>query len=953
VPPAEPPAEGSFFRQGKRAVAQTPSQGALTPGRMLGEFRLVRKLGEGGMGQVWEARQPSQDRSVALKLMSSDHVLSELNLALFEREARAGGRLSHPCIVSVLAYGEADGIPFIAQELIGDGWTLADVIREAQAGGDLPDDWFSRVVEFVATATEALEVAHQAGVIHRDLKPHNILVGEDDRPVIADFGLAKVSGDVTLSRTGDLAGTYAYMSPEQALAKRIGIDHRADVYALGATLYEALTLRRVVDGDTHQQITENIIYADPPAPHVLRSRIDRALSVVCMKAIEKQRKDRFGSMAEFAADLRRWLAKTPVHARPAGPLRRARKWMVRHPTASAVLGVALVSSAVFARLSMQLSDQNVEIQDALDRETTLTGELEQSNRSLDAALGDARTQRQLADDSAARARREKANVLRLSAFQDLEELRREADELWPVTPARLGDYERWLGRAAPIVAGLEPSADGEEPGHRQVLLQLRAKALPRTEAERKAEREGHPSFGEWAQRSASLEDEVALLERTRAQIEAADLTGDQADQAAALIEQAEATLATERADLATLDGSIDRRRTYRFADTEDTWWHDQLQKLITEIEAFTDPETGLIDGRSAAHGWGVARRLALAATIEERTVTGADARERWGSAIASIGDVTQCPSYEGLALTPQLGLLPIGRDPDSGLWEFWHVMSGDEPVRGDDGRLVLTEESGLVLVLIPGGTFWMGARNDPGQPHHDPAAQPHEGPVHEVTLSPYLLSKYEMTVGQWERLTGHNPSKFRPENFQRSWSRVGNTWSPLLPVESVSFADSMTATRRLGLSLPSEARWEWACRAGTVTAWWSGDERESLRGVANLADSYGKTNGYDLWLNWDEWLDDGYTTPSRVGASKPNPFGLHEVHGNLFEACLDAYDEGFYAASPAVDPVNDKPRHPDRVFRGGSFLYTSRFARSSERFTAAIDFRDRDLGLRPARDLAP
>jgi len=236
---------------------------------------------------------------------------------------------------------------------------------------------------------------------------------------------------------------------------------------------------------------------------------------------------------------------------------------------------------------------------------------------------------------------------------------------------------------------------------------------------------------------------------------------------------------------------------------------------------------------------------------------------------------------------------------------------------------------------------------------HDPQAQTSEGPVHEVTLSPYLLSKYEMTQGQWVRLTGHNPSQFQRVRFDTRWSRVKNPWSLLQPVEQVSWEDGMTATKRLGLALPSEAQWERACRAGSATAWWSGDEQELLHDVANLKDDYAQKNGYEIWTYWEEWLDDGYTGPSRVGASRPNAFGLHEVHGNLWEACLDAHDSAFYARSPAIDPVNRELDPFNRVHRGGSFLHLASYARSASRFFNKPDFPDRSLGLRPARGLTP
>ena len=226
------------------------------------------------------------------------------------------------------------------------------------------------------------------------------------------------------------------------------------------------------------------------------------------------------------------------------------------------------------------------------------------------------------------------------------------------------------------------------------------------------------------------------------------------------------------ADVQEIEKLVSARQDWTFEDSEDRWWHVQLTKLIANLEAFADPKSGLFSsGISKEHGWGIEKRAAFARTIEEHSVSGPDAAQRWAEAIASIRDVKQCPKYEGLVLTPQLGLLPIGRDKDSGLWEFAHVQSGDPAERGDDGKLLLKESIGIVLVLIPGGTFKMGAQStDASEPNYDPQARADESRVHEVTLAPYFMSKYEMTQGQWLRFVGSNPSQYGPHNYSPDWN---------------------------------------------------------------------------------------------------------------------------------------------------------------------------------------
>ncbi|MGH7150863.1 MAG: formylglycine-generating enzyme family protein, partial [Planctomycetota bacterium] len=320
--------------------------------------------------------------------------------------------------------------------------------------------------------------------------------------------------------------------------------------------------------------------------------------------------------------------------------------------------------------------------------------------------------------------------------------------------------------------------------------------------------------------------------------------------------------------------------------------------------------------------------------------------------IVSIRDRAQCPIYGGLEIAPQVGLLPIGRDSGSGLWEFAHLQTGEAAERGADGRLVLKEETGLVLVLLPGGTFSMGAQSrDPAGPNHDPQAVGDEGPVHEVTLSPFFLSKYEMTQGQWLRFVGRNPSIYGPETYSANWNRSGRKGDLLHPVERVDWNQCMEACERLGLVLPSEAQWEYAARGGTTNVWWTGSEKESLgrSTAANLADSWAKGHGGSNWTAFEEWLDDGYTVHAPIGTYAPNAFGLHEVHGNLFEWCRDGYQSGFYARPPERDPLADPGGSPGRVMRGGAFSDAATRARSADRNISAPEAAGVSLGLRPAR----
>ena len=297
----------------------TPESGGspdlLQAGSRFGDFELTRELGKGGMGVVWEAVDRTLRRRVALKILPVQVELVPQALLRFQREAQAGGRISHAGIVAIHAFGQHAGTHYIAQELVADGRTLADLIGERRRQTEVPAGYYHDVAQLFVRAADALQVVHDAGVVHRDIKPSNILLDGGGNPKVADFGLAQVEDALALSRTGDFAGTPYYMSPEQAAARRIGIDHRTDVFSLGVTLYETLTLSRPFEGDTSQEVLEKILMDDPPEPRRLRARMPRDLSVICLKAMQKKRDRRYPSMRAFAEDLQRFLAGETIRAR--------------------------------------------------------------------------------------------------------------------------------------------------------------------------------------------------------------------------------------------------------------------------------------------------------------------------------------------------------------------------------------------------------------------------------------------------------------------------------------------------------------------------------------------------------------------------------------------------------------------------------------------------------------
>jgi serine/threonine protein kinase len=338
--------------------ALLPSEGgprralSFAPGEELGGFRLVARLGSGAAGEVWSAEELALGRQVALKLLRPDLALDPRAMERFRREALSGAKLDHPGVVAVYSIGRVHGQPFIAQELVEGGRTLADWVEQARGLSGSAPSRFDEAAALVAQAAEALAAVHACGILHRDIKPRNLLVTKDGRVKVADFGLAHLAGQDELSRTGDVMGTFAYMSPGQVRGEVKGLDGRSDVFSLGATLYELLTLRRAFDGSSMHEVARRILHEDPTPPRSVEPRLPADLEHITRKALEKRAADRYTDMAAFAADLRAFLAREPIQARAASLTGRARRWIRRHPSTSASLSVVLLALGAMTWLNV-------------------------------------------------------------------------------------------------------------------------------------------------------------------------------------------------------------------------------------------------------------------------------------------------------------------------------------------------------------------------------------------------------------------------------------------------------------------------------------------------------------------------------------------------------------------------------------------------------------------------
>jgi len=314
------------------------------PFERLGEFRLVRKLGEGGMGAVYLAIQESLGRKVALKVIRSDRAGSFEAESRFRREIDAISELRHPAIVTIHGSGEEQGVRYFAMEYVP-GQGLDELLAAARRKGiRIPTP---RVVAWVKAIAGALDVAHQSGIVHRDVKPSNIRIGSDDEPMLIDFGVAHHMNLSTLTLTGDFRGTPHYSSPEQVRAEKGTIDSRTDIYSLGVCAYEALTGRTPFDGESTAQVFHQILDKDPPQPRALNPEISRDLETVIVTAIDKDPHRRYPSMNAFGADLQRILNGEMILAKPAGFATKAWKRVRRNPVSTTAAATALLAAIGF------------------------------------------------------------------------------------------------------------------------------------------------------------------------------------------------------------------------------------------------------------------------------------------------------------------------------------------------------------------------------------------------------------------------------------------------------------------------------------------------------------------------------------------------------------------------------------------------------------------------------
>jgi len=791
------------------------------------DWEPIEEIARGGMGLIYRANQKRLRREIALKV-----AIPGVGMATKERfiaEALVTANLAHPNIVPIYDLMTAPGGDVgLAMKLIG-GMAWSSLLHprtgaqhEAASKCDLEFH-----LETLLSLTNAVAFAHSKDIVHNDLKPENVMVGEFGEVLLMDWGLAV---DVSADPADDAfaphrstmpmpCGTPSYMPPELAIGEYEQVGPATDVYLLGSILHEIVTGKPPHRGRELRDVLRSVLTSAPPR---FDSTVPKALQTICAKAMAKEPTDRFDSVLEFQGAIRDFmrhresmtiskaasetLTRTERSAADAGVEGRERRIDRYNRFADAVAGF---------RQALVLWDDNT-----VARKGVVAARLAFARAALnDGDLGLAESQvSALADQSA-----EAAGLLRSIRIAKAQR----------IAAARSATLARrsLVGALLLIVVGLTVGVfvitqQKQQVAASSALAEARlADVLRLADVKRIADLEA-TAAGLWPATPENAPKMQAWLEQVQPVLQRID---------------------SHKSYLIGLRESGTRGDDGRwtFANAEAQWEHDTLSKLVDDLDrlgAETRPE--------------VQGRLQFARTVKEQTIDAyADA---WAQAVARV---KASSTYQRVALAPILGLVPIGPDPVTGFEELAHVQSGAVPARGRGGVLEIGEATGVVLVLVPGGAFEMGARaaekgHPRGSANVDSLARAIEGPVHRVSLDPFLLGKYEFTQGQWTKIGEANPSAYKPGTLHG-----GRTTTPRHPVEQVRWAEATKALARVELELPTEAQWEYAARARSTTTFWAGDTPRSMAGTMNIADRYCKEHGGPGSWRYETWLDSTFPNP--------------------------------------------------------------------------------------------
>jgi len=929
----------------------------------LGRYEIRGVLGEGGFGRVYRAYDPQLDREVALKVPLYGYK-DKVRTQRFLTEAKAAGKLQHPSIVPTYDSGHIDGRPFIASAFI-EGKPLSELVRRGKIG-------LRQAAEWVRDLSDALAYAHQSGIVHRDIKPHNVMIDELNEPHLMDFGLAKRSNeDSSVTTDGSLLGTPAYMSPEQAKGQLSKVGPASDQYSLGVVLFELLTGRKPFEGSPHVVIGL-VASQDPPKPRSIRRQIPMDIEAICLMAMNRDPDRRYADCAAFAKDLTRWLEGRSTLARPLHSLERGLRWLRRHAVVSGLSTVIIVLLTMFTVvLFVETSKTDLNVLEVTNTASfpplitahpTIAATQPETSTIAPSSVTDTSQASKTATDTNSPAFQQwMSDVAALNAEEQIKAISKKLMELNSGFDGTITDHDgtelpkiengviTGIGIVTDSVTDISPiralkglvmlSCGGSDGGQGQLadLSPLKGMRLSTFACQNTKVSDLSSLVG---MNLESLQCDHTPVSDLRA-LKGMPLTtlscqGTQISELSILhgmnlawvgIESTRVSDLsvlqgmpitelycndTEVTDLAALKGMPLRVLYCRFNPTRDA-------EVLRSIETL---ET--INGKPAVQFWkeydaeDVDMPVTQNASSPETTDTGwhgwpAEAPQ---PAIAPF-DVKQAKKHQ----KDWAAYLKVPIEWTNSIGMKFRLIPPGEFAMGSDLSVV---KDGLALVGDNGQ--WMTLVRSEATRHIVRITQPIYLGIHEVRQKDY------------KSIVGHNPSIFA------SMGREGNMVKGLdtsnHPVErtswyaAVDFCTKLSEKEQLntcymqsgqtvtllngnGYRLPTEAEWEYSCRAGATTKYSTGDDDTGLTQAAWI----GRNSG-------------GRTHP--VGALKANSFGIHDMHGNVWEWVQDWWAETYYQQfqeKPAIDPQG--PVSGDmRVVRGGDRNPDNRpfFSRASLRY---------------------
>lgn len=858
---------------------------------------IIDELGKGGMGVVHRAEQQALQRVIALKAPKHPHLNRR-----FTEEALISGYLSHPNIIAVhnLLHGDNHTIALTMPLIDGVSWDKKLASDYEQSNGTLSNRVLHEHLDHLLKVCQAISYAHHKGILHNDLKLENIMVGEFGDVVVMDWGCATQNPVVDVSLAFHILhpnqvtrpfGSPCYMPPELAQGQGHSMGPWTDTYLIGAMLYEILEGRPPRKGKTLGSVIQQACLGDTDPFEKCTSP---ALQQICLRALSPNRKDRYSTPDDLEDDIRGYFKAEQSESL-----------------------LTTVETVLREERSHTYSDSHTSLMTLIEA-VSMTLQADQIWPSASAKNLREKACRQLVSRAIEVGDLKLATAYLHHLSNDHDDLRKSLTSQQQKRQLETEAIERNTRLTRLIVAF--------------VMISLTVGGALINSARQEA-------LTQHAIASERLVELTSLSDIQTAQQLTTDLD-TLWPLRTSMVPEMERWINTAENLISRKSVHIDHLNTLSTYETE---MDPQLLKWELGIISSLLDEMTLLESKWLPN---IKARRSFALTLRERSID--DHNARWASAIQGI---QEHPMYDGLNMEPQLGLIPLHQDPISGLWEFAHLQSGTPP-EIVDGKYVLTPETGIVLTLLPASSFWMGATKD-GTRNIDPRSKESEGPVHLVDLGAFFISKYEMTQGQWLRMNENNPAAYP----------VGTDLKPrpitaLHPIEQITWSEATETLFRYDLKLPTEAQWEYAVRGKWTAAeetpssnsvFWTGNTVASLQGTLNIADMGGRRLGSPESWRFESTLDDGHMVHAPIGSFNGNPFGLHDMLGNVWEWCSDRFGEYTLPTEPGTGK-RLAPEDAPNLFRGGGFRASSVHVRSADRYSIyAADYSAYDVGLRPAR----